>query len=103
MPWQFIPFQKLKFSIEQVLKCLVDENIIGKGSLSVVYRVEMDNDDVIAVKKLWPITIASGEGPKGCKKKCKKHGSFSTELRTLSSIIRTLLDSWVAGIMTQDC
>ncbi|KAG8655573.1 hypothetical protein MANES_04G052244v8 [Manihot esculenta] len=30
-PWHFTPFQKLNFSVEQVLKCLVEANVIGKG------------------------------------------------------------------------
>jgi hypothetical protein len=29
-PWQFTPFQKPSFSVDQVLRCLVDANVIGK-------------------------------------------------------------------------
>jgi predicted Ser/Thr protein kinase len=52
-PWTFIPFQKLNFSIENILDCLKDENIIGKGWSGVVYQAEMPNGQLIAVKKLW--------------------------------------------------
>ncbi|KAL0352485.1 UNVERIFIED_CONTAM: putative LRR receptor-like serine/threonine-protein kinase [Sesamum calycinum] len=52
-PWTFIPFQKLNFTIENILNCLRDENVIGKGCSGVVYRVEMPNGELIAVKKLW--------------------------------------------------
>lgn len=83
-PWQFTPFQKLNFSVEQVLKCLVDANVIGKGCSGVVYRADMDNGEVIAVKKLWPSTNAETKGLND--DKCGVRDSFSTEVKTLGSI-----------------
>ncbi|WVZ09797.1 hypothetical protein V8G54_014327 [Vigna mungo] len=83
-PWQFIPFQKLNFSVEQILRCLVDRNIIGKGCSGVVYRAEMDNGEVIAVKKLWPTTIDAEEAFK--EEKSGVRDSFSAEVKTLGSI-----------------
>ncbi|XP_062024734.1 LRR receptor-like serine/threonine-protein kinase RGI2 [Rosa rugosa] len=80
-PWKFTPFQKVSFSVEQVLKCLVETNVIGKGCSGVVYRAEMENED-IAVKKLWPTTTAS-------RYDCQSRGvrdSFSAEVKTLGSI-----------------
>ncbi|CAL5018458.1 unnamed protein product [Urochloa decumbens] len=82
-PWQFTPFQKLSFSVDQVVRSLVDGNVIGKGCSGVVYRVSLDTGEVIAVKKLWPSTVAAA---------CKDDGggrvrdSFSAEVRTLGSI-----------------
>ncbi|GAA0158602.1 transmembrane signal receptor [Lithospermum erythrorhizon] len=88
LPWQFTPFQKLNFTIEEVLKCLVEANVIGKGCSGIVYRAELDNGEVIAVKKLWPSTTASGY-----KSKNSSFGAiagvrdaFSTEVKTLGSI-----------------
>lgn len=52
-PWTFIPFQKLNLSIESILDCLKDENVIGKGCSGIVYKAEMPNGELIAVKKLW--------------------------------------------------
>ncbi|KAM3361265.1 LRR receptor-like serine/threonine-protein kinase RGI5 [Capsicum galapagoense] len=52
-PWTFIPFQKFNFTIDNILDCLKDDNIIGKGCSGVVYKAEMPNGEVIAVKKLW--------------------------------------------------
>lgn len=52
-PWTFIPFQKLNFTIDNILECLKDENVIGKGCSGVVYKAEMPNGELIAVKKLW--------------------------------------------------
>ncbi|GER55326.1 leucine-rich repeat receptor-like protein kinase family protein [Striga asiatica] len=40
-------------SVEQVLKSLVEGNAIGKECSGVVYRMELENGEVIHVKKLW--------------------------------------------------
>lgn len=82
-PWQFTPFQKFNISVDQVLKCLVDTNVIGKGYSGVVYRAEMDNGEVIAVKKLWPSMTVNG----GCNQEQSViRDSFSAEVKTLGSI-----------------
>ncbi|XP_058111052.1 LRR receptor-like serine/threonine-protein kinase RGI5 [Magnolia sinica] len=52
-PWTFIPFQKLNFTVDNILDCLKDENVIGKGCSGIVYKAEMPNGELIAVKKLW--------------------------------------------------
>ncbi|XP_027115701.1 uncharacterized protein [Coffea arabica] len=83
-PWQFIPFQKLNFSVDQVLKCLVESNVVGKGCSGVVYRADMDNGEVIAVKKLWPSSMGSTNGCS--EEKCSVRDSFSAEIKTLGAI-----------------
>eukprot|EP00253_Pinus_taeda_P023653 PITA_23653 len=75
-PWQMTLFQKLNFSVEDVVDCLVDSNIIGKGCSGAVYRAEMPNRDVIAVKKLW---TSKKEGQ-------QIRDSFGAEVKTLGSI-----------------
>ncbi|KAI0492155.1 hypothetical protein KFK09_026421 [Dendrobium nobile] len=52
-PWTFIPFQKLTINIDNILECLKEENVIGKGCSGIVYKAEMPNGEVVAVKKLW--------------------------------------------------
>ncbi|CAI9778004.1 unnamed protein product [Fraxinus pennsylvanica] len=52
-PWTFIPFQKLNFTVENILNSMRDENVIGKGCSGVVFKVETPNGESIAVKKLW--------------------------------------------------
>ncbi|KAG9149327.1 hypothetical protein Leryth_003292 [Lithospermum erythrorhizon] len=101
LPWQFTPFQKLNFTIEEVLKCLVEANVIGKGCSGIVYRAELDNGEVIAVKKLWPSTKVSEYN---CKNRSLTttagvRDSFSTEVKTLGSVrhknvVRFLGCSW---------
>lgn len=82
-PWHFTPFQKLNFSVDQLLRCLVDSNIIGKGCSGVVYRADMENGEVIAVKKLWPTTNPT---PHSSDEKSGVRDSFSAEVKTLGSI-----------------
>ncbi|KAG6582445.1 Receptor-like protein kinase 2, partial [Cucurbita argyrosperma subsp. sororia] len=83
-PWQFTPFQKLNFSVDQVLRCLIDSNVIGKGCSGVVYRADIGNGETIAVKKLWPtISAASHEYTDD---KPRVRDSFSTEVKTLGLI-----------------
>nr|QAS62447.1 LRR receptor-like serine/threonine-protein kinase RCH1 [Sedum alfredii] len=83
-PWQLTPFQKISFSAEHVLKCLVESNVIGKGCSGVVYRADLGNGQVIAVKKLWPSTMASNYSYQ--EKNSSVRDSFSAELKTLGSI-----------------
>ncbi|XP_008812406.3 receptor-like protein kinase 2 [Phoenix dactylifera] len=85
-PWQCTPFQKLSFSVEQVVRSLVDANVIGKGCSGIVYRVNMDNGDVIAVKKLWPSTGTAAPAGKDDGNGNRVRDSFSAEVRTLGSI-----------------
>ncbi|KAG1362512.1 receptor-like protein kinase 2 [Cocos nucifera] len=85
-PWQCTPFQKLSFSVEQVVRSLVDANVIGKGCSGIVYRVNMDNGDVIAVKKLWPSTGTAAPASKDDGNSNRVRDSFSAEVRTLGSI-----------------
>ncbi|CAL0320510.1 unnamed protein product [Lupinus luteus] len=73
--WTFIPFQKLNFSIGNILDCLKDENVIGKGCYGIVYKAEMPNGELIAVKKLWK---ANKEG--------ETVDSFSAEIHILGYI-----------------
>ncbi|XAR49634.1 Non-specific serine/threonine protein kinase [Bertholletia excelsa] len=77
LEWEMTPFQKLNFSVEDILTQLLDCNIIGKGCSGVVYRVETPSCQVIAVKKLWPIRT-QGEIP--------ERDLFTAEVTTLGSI-----------------
>ncbi|XP_076886975.1 uncharacterized protein LOC143536995 [Bidens hawaiensis] len=82
-PWEFTPFQKLNISVDRVLKCLVDTNVIGKGCSGVVYRADTDNGEIIAVKKLWPsMTFDGGYN----NEKCAVRDSFSAEVKTLGTV-----------------
>nr|NP_001312919.1 receptor protein kinase CLAVATA1-like precursor [Nicotiana tabacum]AFY06667.1 receptor protein kinase CLAVATA1 [Nicotiana tabacum] len=72
--WKLTAFQKLYFRAEDVLECLKEENIIGKGGAGVVYRGSMPNGIDVAIKKL----VGRGTGH-------HDHG-FSAEIQTLGRI-----------------
>lgn len=52
-PWKMTAFQRLNFTVDAILECLKSSNVIGMGSAGTVYKAEMPNGEVIAVKKLW--------------------------------------------------
>uniref|UniRef100_A0A7N0VLZ8 Protein kinase domain-containing protein n=1 Tax=Kalanchoe fedtschenkoi TaxID=63787 RepID=A0A7N0VLZ8_KALFE len=83
-PWQLTPFQKISFSVDHVLKCLTESNVIGKGCSGVVYRADLGNGDIIAVKKLWPKTTTASYSYRD--RHTTVRDSFSAELKTLGSI-----------------
>ncbi|XP_010246813.1 PREDICTED: receptor protein kinase CLAVATA1-like [Nelumbo nucifera] len=72
--WKLTPFQKLDFKVEDVVECLKEENIIGKGGAGIVYRGSMPNGMNVAIKRL----VGSSSGR-------NDHG-FSAEIQTLGRI-----------------
>ncbi|KAL8030728.1 hypothetical protein ABFX02_14G304400 [Erythranthe guttata] len=50
--WKITAFQKVEFKAEDVLYCLKEENIIGRGGAGIVYRGSMPNGINIAIKRL---------------------------------------------------
>ncbi|CAM6033133.1 unnamed protein product [Sphagnum compactum] len=74
-PWKLTAFQRLDFSATEVLDCLTEDNIIGRGGAGTVYKGVMPSGEIVAVKRL------SGEG-KGAS---HDHG-FSAEIQTLGKI-----------------
>eukprot|EP00253_Pinus_taeda_P018320 PITA_18320 len=72
-PWKMTAFQTLSFGIDDVVECIKEENVIGQGGEGVVYKGNMPNGEVVAVKK--PTRIGSSNA----------HG-FSAEIKTLGRI-----------------
>lgn len=53
-PWRLMAFQRLGFTSNDILACLEESNVIGMGATGVVYKAEMQRQNmVVAVKKLW--------------------------------------------------
>lgn len=46
-------FHKISFDQREIVESLVDKNIVGHGGSGTVYRIDLSNGEVIAVKKLW--------------------------------------------------
>ncbi|KAK9069630.1 hypothetical protein SSX86_011534 [Deinandra increscens subsp. villosa] len=72
--WKMTSFQKLDFTVEDVLECIKDGNVIGRGGAGIVYHGKMPNGTEIAVKKLVGFGNTSHD-----------HG-FRAEIRTLGNI-----------------
>nr|CAB3483352.1 unnamed protein product [Digitaria exilis] len=69
--WEVTLYQKLDFSVDEVVRSLTSANVIGTGSSGVVYRVVLPSGDSLAVKKMW----SSDEA-----------GAFRNEIAALGSI-----------------
>ncbi|CAK9140569.1 unnamed protein product [Ilex paraguariensis] len=50
--WKLTAFQKVEFGSEDIVECLKDTNIIGRGGAGTVYQGAMPNGEQVAVKKL---------------------------------------------------
>ncbi|MCO5550175.1 hypothetical protein L7F22_003657 [Adiantum nelumboides] len=77
-PWLLTPFQKLHFTMQDILDRMSDTNIIGKGSSGVVYKAVMPMGEVIAVKKMIVVSSTTREH--------LGKDLFKTEMDTLRTI-----------------
>ncbi|GMI68741.1 BARELY ANY MERISTEM 1 [Hibiscus trionum] len=73
--WKLTAFQRLDFTCDDVLDCLKEENIIGKGGAGIVYKGVMPNGHQVAVKRLPAMSRGSSHD----------HG-FNAEIQTLGKI-----------------
>ncbi|KAL6328772.1 hypothetical protein AAG906_003789 [Vitis piasezkii] len=72
--WRMTAFQKVEFTVADVLECVKDGNVIGRGGAGIVYHGKMPTGAEVAVKKLL------GFGPNS-----HDHG-FRAEIQTLGNI-----------------
>ncbi|KAJ7967995.1 putative Leucine-rich receptor-like protein kinase family protein [Quillaja saponaria] len=72
--WKMTAFQKLEFTVFDILECVKDGNVIGRGGAGIVYHGKMPNGVEIAVKKLLGFGTHSHD-----------HG-FRAEIQTLGNI-----------------
>ncbi|KAJ7944586.1 Leucine-rich receptor-like protein kinase family protein [Quillaja saponaria] len=73
--WKLTAFQRLDFTVDDVLDSLKEDNIIGKGGAGIVYKGSMPNGDQVAVKRLPAMSRGSSHD----------HG-FNAEIQTLGRI-----------------
>lgn len=72
--WKMTAFQKVDFTVSDILECMKDGNVIGRGGAGIVYHGKMPSGSEIAVKKLL------GFGPN------KHDHGFRAEIETLGNI-----------------
>jgi len=75
--WNMTAFQQVNFGTDEVLKCIKEENTVGKGGAGVVYRGIMPDGEQIAVKKITRAGTFNG---------CSNDHGFSAEVKTLGKI-----------------
>ncbi|XP_010228930.2 leucine-rich repeat receptor-like serine/threonine-protein kinase BAM1 [Brachypodium distachyon] len=78
--WRITAFQRLDFAVDDVLDCLKDENVIGKGGSGVVYKGAMPGGAVVAVKRLLSAALGRSAGS------AHDDYGFSAEIQTLGRI-----------------
>ncbi|KAG6710261.1 hypothetical protein I3842_06G174800 [Carya illinoinensis] len=72
--WKLTAFQKVEFKVSDILQCVKDGNVIGRGGAGIVYHGKMPDGVEIAVKKLLGFGSNSHD-----------HG-FRAEIQTLGNI-----------------
>ncbi|CAN6301665.1 unnamed protein product [Urochloa humidicola] len=75
--WRLTAFQRLDFTVDDVLDCLKEENVIGKGGSGIVYKGAMPGGAVVAVKRLPAMGRAGA---------AHDDYGFSAEIQTLGRI-----------------
>ncbi|CAH9067942.1 unnamed protein product [Cuscuta epithymum] len=75
--YKLTAFQRLDFKASDVLECLKEENVIGKGGAGVVYRGCMPNGTDIAIKKIVR---------RGSDHRNNQDRGFKAEIQTLGRI-----------------
>ncbi|EYU26470.1 hypothetical protein ABFS82_02G074100 [Erythranthe guttata] len=74
--WKMTAFQKVDFTVSDILECVKDGNVIGRGGAGIVYHGKMANGVEIAVKKLVGFHGVNNS---------HDHG-FKAEIQTLGNI-----------------
>lgn len=46
-------FHRMSFDHRKIVQGMVEKNIVGHGGSGIVYRIELNKGEVVAVKKLW--------------------------------------------------
>ncbi|KAG6502382.1 leucine-rich repeat receptor-like serine/threonine-protein kinase BAM3 [Zingiber officinale] len=90
--WKLTAFQKLDFGSQEIVECLKENCVIGRGGAGIVYRGTMPNGEEVAVKRLLGISKGSTHD-----------NGFSAEIQTLGKIRHRNIVRLLAFCSNNDC
>lgn len=111
--WDVKSFHVLSFTEDEILDCIKQENVIGKGGSGNVYRVTLSNGKELAVKHIWN---NNNTGRKSNSRSRSRSSSpmigkgtttttskeFEAEVKTLSSIRHVNVVKLYCSITSED-
>ncbi|KAL6983072.1 Receptor protein-tyrosine kinase cepr1 [Sarracenia purpurea var. burkii] len=92
-------FHRRIFDQEEIIEAMVEKNIVGHGGSGTVYKIELSNGDVIAVKKLW--SFRTKDSDSGDRLVLDKE--LKTEVETLGSIRHKNIVKLYSYFSSLDC
>ncbi|CAL4994237.1 unnamed protein product [Urochloa decumbens] len=82
--WRFTAFHKVDFGIGEVIECMKEGNVVGRGGAGTVYAGRTRSGGAIAVKRLHRTRTTAGAGGNAGAR--EEDRGFRAEVRTLGSI-----------------
>ncbi|KAF5950211.1 hypothetical protein HYC85_012204 [Camellia sinensis] len=93
-------FHKLGFSESEILDCLDEDDVIGSGASGKVYKVELGNGELVAVKKL---NERSKKNYESFASVDSQKDAFEAEVETLGRIRHKNIVRLLCCCNTEDC
>jgi hypothetical protein len=91
--WVLTSYHRVNFSERDIVNSLDESNVIGQGGAGKVYKAVIGPDgEAMAVKKLWPVGVAS-----------KRIDSFEAEVATLSKVRHRNIVKLACSITNRVC
>ncbi|KAI3899372.1 hypothetical protein MKW92_037394 [Papaver armeniacum] len=103
--WDLKSFHVLTFTEQEVLNCIKQENVIGKGGSGNVYKVSLDNGNIeLAVKHIWKADSTGGRrsSTSMLMRRSGNMPEFDAEVATLSSIRHINVVKLYCSITSED-
>ncbi|OVA04186.1 Protein kinase domain [Macleaya cordata] len=105
--WDVKSFHVLSFTEQEILNCIKQENVIGKGGSGSVYKVILDNGNIeLAVKHIWKSDSGDRKSSRSSSAMLmKRFGNmpeFDAEVATLSSIRHVNVVKLYCSITSED-
>ncbi|XP_051150651.1 receptor protein-tyrosine kinase CEPR1-like [Andrographis paniculata] len=79
-------FHRVSFDQREIIEAMVEKNIIGYGGSGTVYKIELHNGEILAVKELWSRRGVKDPTPRNDDRLVVLDQEMKTEVETLSGI-----------------